>query len=233
VDEDETPTKESWIAKHGSAVLVGVLATVIGGVILYFVVGYDGSSQPVVIRAGATGPATEQPSEPEDFSEAVAARPFWTSSPFLAKDESTAERPEYGERSLPFDQYSYDLVVAKPKALVEDPNQFEGRKLILVGKVLEQQDVSGRFIHHEFRASTGNPDYDLYVVTGRYGFAETGEPTLIIGQLAAAGYTQDPAGKRHRSVYIDARSGNVKGLFSASEIGSKAIRTAYEEVASR
>lgn len=220
------PLLSEGVRKHLSTIIVGVIAAVVAGVILYFLFGTGGgsSSPQVVVRGGIT---KEEPTEPEDFSEAVAQRPFWTTPPYLAEEAD----PEREADGLPFSYGTLDVAVASPKALVEEPGYHEAGSLILVARAVEQQEVSGKFIEHEIRMESANPYYDLYVVPSQYDIVLTGDVSLVVGRLAAVGYTVDPSGRRHRSAYIDARRGRVEDIYEAQGIGSQAIRKAYEEVA--
>ncbi len=220
------PVLPEWIKKHLATIVSAVIATVLGGVILYFLLGSEGSSSPPqVVVSGST--TSEEPAEPENFSEAVAQRPFWTSPPFLT-EEADSEREEGG---MPFSSGNLDLAVTSPKALVESPGYHESGNIILVARAVEQQEVSGKFIEQEIRMESAKPYFDLYVVPNDYDFVVTGRIALIVGRLAAVGYSEDPSGHRHRTAYIDARGGRVDGIYGSLGIGSEAIRKAYEEVA--
>jgi hypothetical protein len=219
------PVLPEWIKKNLAAIVVAVIATVLGGVILYFLLGSEGSSSPpqVVVSGSNT---TEESAEPENFSEAVDQRPFWTSPPFLTEEAD----PEREEGGVPFSSGNLDVVVTSPKALVESPGYHESGDIILVARVVEQQEVSGEFIEQEIRMESAKPYFDLYVVPSNYDIVLTGDIALIVGRLAAVGYSEDPSGHRHRTAYIDARGGRIEGIYGSLGIGSEAIRKAYEAV---
>lgn len=214
-----------WVRKHGTSILVTVIGGVIVGLILYFVLGTGGGSSTQVVVGGTA--ASEEPAEPENFSEAVAQRPFWTTPPYLT-EEADPDREAGGP---PFSNETLDVAVTQLKALVESPGYHESGSVIVIAKAVEQQEVSGKFIEQEIRMESAKPYYDLYVVPSQYDLVTTGLPTFIEGRLAAVGYTQDPSGHRHRTAYIDARHGHVEGIFGPEGIGSAAIRKAYKELA--
>jgi hypothetical protein len=226
VAEKEAPKREGWIAKHGTAVLVSVIATVIGGAILIvlFGGGEGGSGSNTVIQTGASPAPVEKP---ESFEDAVRKRTIWTTPPLMASS------PGYVEMQAPMESYSGDLAVTKIRELVENPDLYEGGPVLVAGKIVEQGDVAGPYLDHEFRLVGPQPGLDFYVGTSGIQVASTGSVVWVLGTLVAVGSTRDPQGNARRSAYLSVRGINqeINSVFGgAASIGSRALRKAIKEV---
>lgn len=224
--ERGAPEQESWIAKHGTAVLVSVVATVIGGAILIFLFGGDDGQErsSTVIQGGASPPPAERP---ESLEDAVEQRTIWTTPPLLATGTG------YVEMQAPMESYSGDLEVSEIRRLVENPDLYEGGPVLVAGKIVEQGDIAGPYLEHEFRLVGPQPGFDFYVGTSGIQVASTGSVAWVLGTLVAVGSTRDPQGNARRSAYLSVRGFHqeIKSVYGgAASIGSHALRKAIKEV---
>lgn len=204
------------LAKHATAIVVGAATLVIGGALLALVTGLLGTSgsDHVVL-------SKESPAPPENFRQAVAQRSIWQSAPLLVPQKKSEEL------LAPVQAQEIDLKVTPIREIVEGPERFERNPVVIVGEVVEQEDVPGRFIEHEYRLVEAERTYDAYVAGTRpYGYGtKTGKLAWAVGRLIGVGTTRDSNGGTHRSIYVDSRAfeWGVEQIESFHEIGSRAI----------
>lgn len=224
------PPSKRLLALTRHPVVAGIVATVVGGFLLYLIFGFPGSNSSSTTRPPA---AQEASAEPVDALEKIEQRPYWITAPetFDAADAPTA----WGVAAV--QGYPLDLLVGRSKEMYESPEAFRGKTFYIVGRVVSQQTLAGPFYERELRLVSGERGYDVYVGMGRFsGGASDGDVAVVFGRLAAVGETHAPGLPPQKSVYmLSLYQNSAGGVESAILVSttSGSLRKAIRHVTAR
>jgi hypothetical protein len=187
-----------------------LISTIVGGIVVLLVSGLlvfdggDGNIGPGPSGGGPTAGQQINTDPPDNAMEQIEQRSFWLAPPETLDDADV-------EIGYTTEVLGGDVTAVTPRDLVEDPANYEGSSVYLVGKVVATQGFkvdegyySGEVSHisQEYRIKGTAPGFDAYIGTDPENFAQIGDVIYALGRLAAVGESRAFRGGSFRTAYF-------------------------------